>query len=324
MHHGQGDWLPARAALHPTGLYLQLRDIAVPELHDPFMKETLARSAAPEEYVQIEMQDLGRAPPGSGPAGIIFHVARCGSTLVSQLLKLQGGCAVYAEPPPVNEILRPPQPWPHARMVAALRSLGAAFAAHAARPYVLKLTSWNTLHCDLLTEAFPDSPWVLCLRDPVEVCVSLLQRPPGWLLGTDEMSRRFATIVDPQNRSRSNEELVARTYAAFCDSVVRLDPGKGRLVEYAELPGATWGDVAPHFSLPVSEVARDRMAQAATRHAKAPVTSTTPFSGDAATKQAAASAELRRAVDEIARPALARLGVVPGFRLFGYSGASRE
>jgi hypothetical protein len=318
MHNGQGDWLPARAALHPTGLYFALRDIAAAELQDPFMQETVARVAAPERFVQVVPEDLGRAPPASAPAGLIFHVARCGSTLVSQLLKQQGGLVVYAEPPPVNEILKPPQPWARRELVAALRSLGDAFARHARGPYVVKCTSWNTLYCDMVAEAFPHSPWVLCLRDPLEVCVSLLQRPPGWLLGTDEMSKRFAAIVDPGGDATSKEELVARCYAAFCDSAARLDPRRGRLVEYPQLPAATWRDVAPHFAAPVDEAARERMVRAAARPAKAPPASVALFADDTAAKRAAASGSLRAAIDAHARPALARLqDVVPGFRPFG-------
>ena len=310
MHHGQGDWLPARAALHPSGLYFALRDIGREELHDPFMRETLARSAAAEEFVQISPEDLGRASPASAPTGLIFHVARCGSTLVSQLLKQQGGLVVYAEPPPVNEILRPPQPWPRSDLIGALRSLGDAFARHARGPYVLKCTSWNTLYCDILLEAFPATPWVLCLREPLEVCVSLLQRPPGWLLGPDEMSRRFAAIVDPEGCSASREDLVARAYAAFCEAIARLDLRHGQLVEYPDLPAAVWESVAPRFSMSVSSVARERMAQAATRHAKASAGSATPFVADSAAKQGAATAALREAVDAYARPALERLRAV--------------
>ena len=46
-------WLPARAALHPTGLYFSLREIPPAELQDAFMAQTLARSGARERVVQI-------------------------------------------------------------------------------------------------------------------------------------------------------------------------------------------------------------------------------------------------------------------------------
>jgi len=319
MHDGQGDPLPARAALHASGLYLQLRDIGVAELHDPFLKETIARCAAPERYVQVSMADLGRASAASAPAGLVFHVARCGSTLVSQLLKQQDELVVYAEPPAVNEILRPPQHWQRHELLGALRSLGDALARHARRPYVIKCTSWNTLYCELLAEAFPDTPWVLCLRNPVEVCVSLLQRPPGWLPGTGETSRRFAALIDPQGRSTTNETLVARTFGAFCEAIARLDRRRGRLVEYPALPAAVWQQIAPHFAVPVGEAARGRMEEAALRQAKAPVDKAAPFTSDAASKQAAASATLRAAIAMHARPALERLRAA-----FGLSGTAGE
>src|SRR5688500_13001934 len=159
MQATQGDWLPARAALHPTGLYFALRDIRPAELQDPFMQETIARLPARESVVQIARGDVGKGVAGTAPPGIVFHVARCGSTLVSQLLKLHVGLVVYAEPLPVNEILLPPHKWPRPELVAALRSLCRAFARHARKPHVLKLTSWNRLFCDLVTEVFPATPW---------------------------------------------------------------------------------------------------------------------------------------------------------------------
>ena len=307
MQAMQGDWLPARAALHATGLYFSLREIRPSELQDPFMQETIARIPARESVVQIAREDLGKGATGTSPAGIVFHVSRCGSTLVSQLLKQHVGLVVYAEPLPVNEILLPPHKWPRPELVAALRSLGAAFAGHARKPYVLKLTSWNTLYCDLVAEAFPATPWVLCLRDPVEVSVSLLKNPAGWIWDGDQPAAPFAKAIDPEGASRSREEYVARLYGAFCDAAFRLEPARGRLVDYASLPAALWEAVAPHFGLPIDGTLRARMQETATMNSKAPVGRPQKFVGDAADKQAAARDELRRTIEACARPALNRL-----------------
>ncbi len=307
MHETQGDWLPARAALHPTGLYFSLREIEPAELQDAFMQQTLARVSARERFVQIAREDLGKGTDGCAPAGLIFHVARCGSTLVSQLLK-QLGLVVYAEPLPVNEILVPPHGWSRVELVGALRSLGAAFARHAQKPYVLKFTSWNTLFCDIVTEAFPQSPWVLSYRDPVEVGVSLLNRPPGWLWDeSTKPSSVFSGFIDPENASTSREEYVARLYGAFCRAASRLDTGRSRLVPYASLPGAVWESVAPHFSLAPDSGQQLRMAQAARADAKAPLGKAAAFTSDIAAKQAAASSELRQAIATFATPRLAEL-----------------
>jgi hypothetical protein len=307
MQAMQGDWLPARAALHPSGLYFALREIRPAELQDPFMQETVARIPARESVVQVARGDVGKGAAGASPAGIVFHVARCGSTLVSQLLKQHVGAVVYAEPLPVNEILLPPHKWPRAEIVGALRSLGAAFARHARKPWVWKLTSWNTLFCDVVAEAFPAAPWVLCLRDPLEVTVSLLGRPAGWIWDGDEPAAPFAKLVDPGSASRSREEYAARLYGAFCDAAARLDPARGRLVDYDALPAAAWESVAPHFGLAVDAPLRARMAAAARMDSKAPLGRPAEFAGDGAAKRAAASAALQRAVEELARPRLAAL-----------------
>ena len=201
MHETQGDWLPARAALHPTGLYFSLREIEPAELQDAFMQQTLARVSARETV---------RADRARGPRQGHRRMRAGGTHLPCRALRLDahlavaqaaGDLVVYAEPLPVNEILVPPHKWSRVELVAALRSLGAAFARHAQKSYVLKFTSWNTLFCDIVTEAFPQSPWVLSYRDPVEVGVSLLRQPPGWIWADGgEPAAPFARHVDPEGR----------------------------------------------------------------------------------------------------------------------------
>jgi len=307
MPETQGNRLPVRAALRPDGLYLALRDIRPEELQDAFMQETVARVAAAETVVHIAREDIGKADADTAPAGLVFHVARCGSTLISQLLKQAGSLVVYAEPLPFNEILVPPHAWPRQDLIAALRSLGDALARHAGGPYVLKLSSWNTFFCDIVAEAFPATPWVLSIRDPVEVGVSILAQRPGWLRGTPGPGGQFSAFVDPQDASRSPEEFVARLYGAFCEAAARLDARRGKLVAYEVLPTAVWEVVAPHFSLPTDVRQRSSMAEAARTHAKSPLGKAAPFIRDDAAKQAAASAQLRRAIDSFARPPLERL-----------------
>lgn len=306
MQQDEEAGLPVRAGLAPTGLYLALRQIGRDQLQDAFMQETVARVPAADRIVHVD-REPGRPAREMAPVGIVFHVARCGSTLLSQSLKRLDHLVVYAEPQPLNEILAPPHRCPRAELIGALRALGAAFARHARGRYVLKLSSWNTLYCDIVTEAFPDTPWVLSLRDPVEVSVSLLANPPGWWQGAAGATRGLAAHVDPQGAAKSREEFAARVYGAFCAAAAGLDPRRGRLVAYEALPAAVWEIVAPHFSLLVDPSHRERIAEGARRHAKAAPGTVTTFESDVASKQRAASAELRRAIDSLARPQLERL-----------------
>lgn len=309
FHMQEFNWtgLPARAALHPTGLYLALQNVPAEELRDPFMQQTISRLAATETVVHIASADIGYEPPWTAPKGLIFHVGRCGSSAISQALKQHGDVVVYAEPLPINDILAPPHTRPRAELIAALRSLGAAFAAHAGRPYVLKLSSWNTLYCDVLADAFPNTPWVFVLRDPVEVGVAMLDEPPPWFQANDGPGAHITKAVDPNEVSRSPGEFLARLYGAFCDAVARLDRRLGKLVHYETLTTAFGEIVLPHFSISADREQQTRMARSFGGYAKARVTESLAFTPDSAAKQATASSELRQAMDAIARPALERL-----------------
>jgi hypothetical protein len=78
-------------------------------------------------------------------------------------------------------------------------------------------------------------------------------------------------------------------------------------VAYESLPAAVWDIVAPHFSLSVDVQQRQQIADGARRHAKAAIGASAEFKSDVARKQEAASAQLRRAIDALARPQLERL-----------------
>jgi hypothetical protein len=306
MQRIESTWLPARAALQPTGLYLELREIGPEQLQDPFLVETVQRVPARQSVIQILKQDLGRASPNSAPAGLIFHVGRCGSTVASQLLKHHDQVVVYSEPIALNEILVPPRKWDRPELVAALRSLGDLLARHAGKPYVLKLSSWNTLSCDIVSDAFPSTPWAFCVRDPLEVCVSLLQQRPGWLRDAGSRSHLLAGIADAETCD-APEEYLPRLLAAYCRAIAGLDPHRGKLIPYETLPEAVWSTLAPHFGLSIGEEARARMTAASRTYAKSRVGQSVAFVSDGAGKRAAASPELRRAVDSHARPELERL-----------------
>ncbi|MGM9491293.1 hypothetical protein [Ideonella sp. YS5] len=298
--------LPARATLRQDGLHVGLADIPPGEMRDPFLQDTLRRVAAELTLTHCPRPEETPADTGAAPAGLIFHVGRCGSTLASQLLKLQPGLAVYSEPPAINELLVAAQGASRARLVGALRTMAQLFSRHAAGPYVVKLSSWNVLFCDVLTEAFPSSPWALCLRDPLEVCVSLEARPPGWLREPAGALRPFLGVAEGTQGGPTARNVV-HAFASFCAAAERLEPSRGLLLHYEGLPEAVWQQLLPRLQMRADECTEERMRSASRQDAKAPVGQARPFAVDGERKRLAASAELRRGVEAIARPAMQRL-----------------
>ena len=187
---------PVRAALHPTGLYLALRRSARTSYGTPSCRR---RSHECRHRRRSFTSPETTSESGFGHRSGRTHLPRRALRLDVDLAIAQelDDLVVYAEPQPVNEILLPPHRWPrpNSRPPAHARR---AFARHARRPCVLKFSSWNTLYRDILAEAFPKTPWVLSLRDPIEVGVSLLRGRPGWLQRRRrELPVRLAVIIAP-------------------------------------------------------------------------------------------------------------------------------
>src|ERR1700722_20548562 len=183
-------WTPIRFPLPGAAPGVDWADLSEARFVEPFFDQTVARWASGPRA-----RPLGRARPAPlvaldnepslEPAGMIFHLSRCGSTLVSRLLGTLPGALVLAEPSPLNALLGlNPGRVEEATLVRLVRLLVRALGRcrHGdERNLVLKCTSWNVCRREILAAAFPETPWVWVQRDPAHVVASLLANPPGWL-----------------------------------------------------------------------------------------------------------------------------------------------
>lgn len=231
------------------------------------------------------------------PAGLIYHMTRCGSTLVAQMLAVDPAHRVLSEPEPLDAVLG----WAMVSRaaldvkIAALRGVVAALGRGDRARVFVKLAGWNTLALPLLHAAFPGTPWVFVCRAPVEVLVSQLrQRSPYLVAGA------LPAAILGVNDAPALEDgaFLGAALARICAAVLdHWALGGGALVDYAELPGGVTDRIAPHFGIALDESLRDAMLASAARDAKAP---TRGFSPDRAAKQLAASSAVRAlAVDTL-------------------------
>src|SRR6185312_7045205 len=193
---------PVRICRRKGGMRVWLRRIPLDEFRDPFVEETARRVQGSEYFVDIpclEAAIFEARHPLPAPSGLIFHVSKAGSTLLSQLLKCSAKITVYSQPRALNDILAPPTDWTPSETIAALQILGGLFFSHARRPYILKLESWNALFSALFARAYPETPWVFCVRDPIEVGVSAFEDPDpsSWLKQFGERDNPFASFLTP-------------------------------------------------------------------------------------------------------------------------------
>jgi hypothetical protein len=317
------DWMPARIAwprsaggsVQPSVEWTLMRR---QRLLDPFFEETLQRQMM-HPFHQVfrrdssmeEMVEWTEAHPGAPLGGIIFHMSRCGSTLLCRQLMALERNIVASEPAPVDGVLRASMHipgLPHEVQVRWLRAMVAAIGQprNGEQAFYLKTDCWHVRHADLLREAFPNIPRIFLYRDPVEVMVSQRRMPAVWtvpgMVHPHALGMEFSDW-DP----RETDVYCARALANICEAGLRAAQSDPRclLVNYSELPEAICGRLLGHFGLREEHV--PAMRAAAQQSAKVP---SMTFERDSNAKQAEATERLRTVVAEHLQPVYERLEAV--------------
>ena len=294
-------WLPIGTAWRGDRLLVEWSWFGDRRLREPFFAGDVQRSLSEpfnrlfRAVTPIERlaQWLERRPP-LRPSGFIFHMSRCGSTLVAQMLAACTDNIVISEAAPIDEVVRARQVRSdlgedeQARWLAAIvGALGQPRAGE--RRLFVKLDSWHTLAMPLFRRAFPDVPWVFLYRDPVEVMVSQ-RRLPGMHVIPGAFAPELFGIVPNFDR---RDDYCARVLARICEPIVaEHERGGGLLVNYRDLPQAVWTTIMPHFGVAAGAEDRAAMAEAAKYDAKLPDYEFTP---DAEARQRAATSATRAA-----------------------------
>lgn len=280
-------WLPTRVAADPEPR-LHWLHFAGNSPNQPFFDDAV-RQVSGRPFNQLFGMATPVAPPSErlkAPSGLIFHMSRCGSTLVSQMLGAAAGNIAISEAPAIDALLRHPFADPDAH-ADALRALAHAYGRGAQHLFV-KLDAWHTRALPLLRHAFPQTPWVFLYRDPVEVLVSHLRQRGGHTVPGIVPLEWFG--LTPEDALQPERDFIAGILAQTCGAVIERDQGGGLLVNYAELPDALFTRILPHFGIAPDAEARAAMEAAAVRDSKAPIMR---FRADRHAKQREADADLR-------------------------------
>jgi hypothetical protein len=295
-------WRPIAIASTPDGRgEIEWIYFGPDRLDEPFFEMSVRRARA-RPFNRLIRRRMGldefvaRAPAAAAPRGLVFHMSRCGSTLVAQMLAAARSHVVLSEAPPIDQALRLRELRPEAtdaerrRLLVAMIAALSRGSAGEERAGFVKLDSWHTLALPLFRAAFPSTPWVYLYRDPVEVLVSQmrargLQTVPGML------PAELQGLVDGE--ALGAEDVCAQALARGCEAAVEhFGLGGGLLVSYDELPEAVFTKILPHFGLSPDGPDRDAMRAAALRDAKAPHSA---FAPDREEKRRAATARIHDA-----------------------------
>ena len=289
--------------------WLRMPDVGFDE---PFFYQTVERVRQTDPGLESLFTDPGAllqvaaaSPPN--PAGLIFHTSRCGSTVVANACRALDSTRVIAEAPVVDKLVSrlftDADPGSSKELVylSLIRAAVQSFARHphnALRRYFVKFASTSILHIESLRKAWPDVPFLILLRDPVEITVSNLRNRPQWMSAESNPGAAAAIVgVDvDQLAAISAEEFCARAlgrYYAAAQSVAR--DRSTLLIDYSQLSLQTLKQILDFFGVTPSVHETVAIEKSLISHSKDPARS---FRPDSADKKAAASIHVVEAVEK--------------------------
>lgn len=267
-------WVPWRWSSGDGSLQLVEVDLRV--LREPFIEADLDRAlqdGAPTLWV-----DADHWPTSPGPAVIVVHPGRSGSTLVSRGLDALGVVS-YREPQGFVD-------WVHVcagesgsdrRLRDVGPRLARAFGAATDAPTAIKLSSIVTPLVGSLVPALPATLFVAVVRDVEQVLSSVLASPPSHsqLLYSPvvEVERYWPGAIEVlAGRPLTLPRLVALSWSAAVDAIAAIPASRRVLIDYQDFvidPVATYSSIHERIGLPGPERRTvDRLLAVFARHSK--------------------------------------------------------
>ncbi len=183
------DWIPYKLVQQDQHWRCVWLSLAGKRIVEPFFSDTILRCRADtptnQRFPSLSSLEYltDRAAAATdviAPSALIFHVSRCGSTLISQLLGLSEKNIALSEVPLIDELLRMSrnQPDPSAAEAALKASIALLGRRRLGREkhLFIKLDSWHVFFAGTLRRLYPDVPFVLLYRAPDEVVLSHQKR----------------------------------------------------------------------------------------------------------------------------------------------------
>ena len=174
-------WIPYKTYEEAGELYCKWLFVGNKTFTEPFFDETIAKcKSLPQNSTlkqcishSILLTEWSPSIETIAPSAIIFHVSRCKSTLLSQLLGIDAENIILAEVPILDEILR----WGFNNKIedkillylqSAISFYGAKRISTQQRLFI-KTDSWHIHFYHQYRKLYPTIPFIFLYRNPEEV-----------------------------------------------------------------------------------------------------------------------------------------------------------
>lgn len=297
-----GNWLPYRyQPKHDVVNWL----IPIGHATEPFQDEYLSRCCQqlfnqiiqPRSSLEFASRQASHLQAVQ-PAGFIFHLSRCGSTLISGCLSELDSTCVFSESPLLTELLLDDQLSLEAQQISLRAFIYLQAAAFPGRSQmIIKWNAWDIFRWGVIRTLFPQVPVIFLVRDPVEILAShqrLAGRHMAGDLGLAGVNPVFACRHESLLVWRSNVlEALLREMNKFIHDplVLRMD--------YSHLDANQIKKVGHHFGLFSDDKSFQEITRRLQFHSKTPGVA---FANDSRDKQALFAEEDKSGIQQLLRP----------------------
>jgi hypothetical protein len=249
------------------------RELGETAFSDAFFVNTLTRQ--PHEERRVCRTPLAAlATPGDclAPDAFIFHVSRCGSTLLSQLLASLPQCIVMSEPPVIDSLLRlHHDSGDPAASITLLRqailALGQRRSGEESH-FIIKFDCWHIHSLDLLRQAFPGTPCLFVYREPLAVLASH-QRQRGPQMVPGMLHPAQLPLPAHQLAPGDIDDYTGLVLASLLNAALpHAAAGQLQLINYKQLPGILFSDLLARFGIATTATQLQAMRARGGVHAK--------------------------------------------------------
>jgi hypothetical protein len=202
------------------------------------------------ELLATDIFDVNTLPP----AGFIFHMSRCGSTLLAKALARTPRHNVIIEGTPFSEGLwsyltnnwkEPCRTGPSDMTIIRNLILLTSRARNPGQQVsFFKFMSWNSVFIKLIMNIFPETPSLFLYRNPVEVLMSNIKNGSPYLpiKGTD-MAAYLTGRRPIETRSMSDVDFYLSLYEVYLLAALQYNSKKLSYINHIFLKKKTFGEI---------------------------------------------------------------------------------
>lgn len=249
------------------------RYMGLQKFTESFFQNSLAiQTPAQRQVCRTSISSLVQFDDCVLPTAFIFHVSRCGSTLLTQMLASLDSTIVLSEPPVIDAFFRS-YPEESAENLQLFRHLIHCLGQKRfdqERHFVIKFDSWHVSRIDFIRQAFPQVPMLFLYRHPQAVLVShQKQRGPQMIPDFVDMGKLVVdrTEVTPGDLDGFCLRVLDQFYQA---ALMHARSGGLHLINYSELPSLVWNTLLTKLNIDCTPAEIDQIKARSQFHSKHP------------------------------------------------------